>query len=288
MPPKVGKVGKIAVVSEISSRPWIFGEKRDISNTKPVKDAVKEAQHKIFYSCAEIAEDSFWKNIFNKASTGTFPKGFSYNNSNLTFKKGTRTETIHIPENPHEAISLLKDFFQKTGLFSKKDFAESDKILKKLAETTVHLEDMEWSKIRKKGLREVLINEYIQRKSLEYPEDLRKQFSCRIHIAINLGMIGPKHINFSRGSIQNIEGIYYNDKTHAIEYGPALHVKTTRARPKEKPAERFLQKWNSQLSKSTNTTRHIYLEEYSQSEYRDDETNDTLISEDEIQTDTCQ
>jgi len=53
-----------------------------------------EVVHSIFEECAKNVEDEYWKDIFNHASRGKFPRSFSYTNKNLIYHIGNQKKNI--------------------------------------------------------------------------------------------------------------------------------------------------------------------------------------------------
>ena len=178
----------------------------------PVK---KEILYPIFLECSELIDDIFWKNIFEDLSYGKCPYGTyitkdflccNYKNKEFSYKIENKN-----PKQLYEDIYTL--FAKKLGLMSNKD-----KIEKKNNFNDVESEIKEcrksWSNIRKKNIKDLLIENYVI--------DMKNKFSLTLKQAQNLlsiifiGMvfkvISAKDILYEDGIIKNINGIVFKKR----------------------------------------------------------------------------
>jgi hypothetical protein len=148
-------------VSTINARPWInmpVEPKREKSGR-----ICKQATiiHPIFKECAALTEDPMWQSVFNQASIGKFPKGFTFKDGRLASKGKSKIRTITIGDDPLEVLYLCIEFFKLTaGLTSERDQArnkkEYDTAYSKDPDTFV-------SSLRtRKGYREECIRNYLE------------------------------------------------------------------------------------------------------------------------------
>lgn len=83
---------------------------------------VKPVIYPIFADCVPLLQDEEWRERFTECSIGKIPKGFTYADPVLTFRKGAKTEEIILPGNAHEAMHVILEAFRNYGnIFSKDD-----------------------------------------------------------------------------------------------------------------------------------------------------------------------
>ena len=92
------KVGSYAKMSTGNARPWATTPaKKNIGRKTTTRRRKKKILHPIFGECSKIATDPFWKDKFEKASYGKFPRGFSYNKDYLIYKRGIKNDSVVVP-----------------------------------------------------------------------------------------------------------------------------------------------------------------------------------------------
>ena len=178
----------------------------------PIK---KDIVYPIFLECCELIEDTFWKNVFEDLAYGKCPYGtyiskdfFCCNYKNKEFSYKIEKKNIQVLYN--DIYDLL---VKKLGLLSHKD-----KIKKKIDFVTLENNIKEyrknWSNIRKKNIKDLLIENYVI--------DVKNKFCLTVKQARNLlslifiGMvfkvITVKDIIYEDGVITNIDGISFKNK----------------------------------------------------------------------------
>jgi len=183
-----------------------------IINLMPIK---KDIVYPIFLECCELIEDTFWKNVFEDLAYGKCPYGtyiskdfFCCNYKNKEFSYKIEKKNIQVLYN--DIYDLL---VKKLGLLSHKD-----KIKKKIDFVTLENNIKEyrknWSNIRKKNIKDLLIENYVI--------DVKNKFCLTVKQARNLlslifiGMvfkvITVKDIIYEDGVITNIDGISFKNK----------------------------------------------------------------------------
>lgn len=183
----------------------------------PIK---KEIIYPIFLECCNLIDDTFWKNVFEDLAYGKCPYGTyitkdffccNYKNKEFSYKIEKK-----------DPMQLYNDIYEllvkKLGLLSHKD-----KIKKKIDFTLLEDEIKEnrksWSNIRKKNIKDLLIENYVI--------DMKNKFSLTVKQARNLlslifiGMvfkvITVKDIIYEDGIIKNINGISFKNKEIILE-----------------------------------------------------------------------
>jgi len=105
------KVGSYAKISSGNSRPWANGTpKKNVGKKTANRRRKKKILNPIFAECFKIATDPFWKDKFEKASYGKFPRGFSYNKGYLIYKRGAKNDSVMSPLNHHMKLILYAFF----------------------------------------------------------------------------------------------------------------------------------------------------------------------------------
>jgi hypothetical protein len=179
----------------------------------------REIIYPIFLECSELCTDTYWKNIFEDLAYAQTPygtyisKGFfccNYKNKEFSYKI-EKKDTAKLFE---DICNLCK----RIGLLS-----HDDKIQKKLDFKTIENDikgnHRKWCNIRKKNLKDFLIENYVIRMKSQYNLDTKqsKYLNYVIFIAMIFKIITMKDIEYEDGEIKNINGILFEDKKIIIE-----------------------------------------------------------------------
>lgn len=178
----------------------------------PIK---KEIIYPIFLECIQYIKDPFWKSIYEdlaygKSPTGTYiSKDFiicSYKDKEFTYK----IERKNSFELYTDIYTLLN---KRVGILSHKEKTKKRFDFNKL-EDEVQDTKKSWSDIKKKNIKDLLIELYVI--------DMQKQYSLSqkqsqyllsiICIAMIFKIISNKDINYVDGKILNINGIEFETK----------------------------------------------------------------------------
>lgn len=180
----------------------------------------KEIVYPIFLECCESIEDTFWKNVFEDLAYGKCPYGTyiskdflccNYKNKEFSYKIEKKD-----PEVLYTDIHTL--FVKKLGLLSHKD-----KIDKKIDFVNIENEIKEsrksWSNIRKKNIKDLLIENYVISMKNKYVLSLKqaRHLISLIFIGMVFKVITVKDIEYEDGEIKNIEGIKFGKKKIILE-----------------------------------------------------------------------
>lgn len=94
--------------------------------------------HPIFQECANLTDDPFWVEIFQKASMDKFPKKFIYQEKFLKFMKNKKIWSLEIVGQPEKDFRNAKEFFSVHGsIFSNKDIEDNDIMTASLSSCSV-------------------------------------------------------------------------------------------------------------------------------------------------------
>lgn len=183
----------------------------------PVK---KDILYPIFLECFDFISDTFWENIFEDLAYGKTPygtyisKGFlccNYKNKEFSYKIEKKD-----PEQLYNDVYLL--LAKKVGIQSHRD-----KIKKKIDFENIEDEIKEykknWNKIRKKNIKDLLIEKYVINMKNKYHLDYKQaqNLQAMIFIGMIFKVITCKDIDYSDGIIKNINGISFKKKSIIVE-----------------------------------------------------------------------
>jgi hypothetical protein len=224
----------------------------------------KKIANPIFHECAKIASDPFWKDKFEKASYGKFPRGFSYSNNCLVYKKGNINRSLVVPEDPTVAYASIVFFFHEAAnIYSDQDLEERQEE-EHLAQIQEQLKEKTWAKTLKRQ-REVLIATYICELKERYV--LSRTAILELEDLINIGILynyfNKDTIILEDGIISEIKGLIYDESkgkfTTKEPLKPKIGKSSSKAKkikptpvPRHVPLEKdgdvaFMDEWNKFL-----------------------------------------
>lgn len=184
----------------------------------PIK---KEIIYPVFLECSQYAEDTFWENIFEDLAYGKAPYGTyiskdflccSYKKKEFNYKiEKKNAEIIY-----KEVYTLLT---KKLGLLSQREKVKKKKAFSDIEET-IKDSRKNWSDIRKKNMKELLIELYVTRMKNKHSLSIKqaRYLLSIILIAIVFKVIKSDDINYNNGYINSIQGIDFVKKQVLIEH----------------------------------------------------------------------
>lgn len=175
----------------------------------------KEIIYPIFLECSQFITDHFWINIFEELAYGQTPYG-TYINKDF-FCCNYKSKEFSYKIEKKDSSKLYNDIYflltNKLGLLS-----HNDKLKKKLdfhaIENNLKFYRQKWSDIRKKNIKDLLIENYVIKRKREYNLDIKqaKYLLYVIFIAMIFKIITIKDIQYENGEIVNIDGISFQNK----------------------------------------------------------------------------
>ena len=183
----------------------------------PIK---KEIVYPIFLECCPHAKNSFWENIFEDLAYGKTPYGTyiskdflccSYRKKDFSYKI-ERKKSIQVHNDIYRLLTV------KLGLFSPQEKIQHKKDFENL-EITMRYSRDDWSSIRKKNVKELLVELFVARMKNKYSLTLKKSryLLSVIFMAMVFKVITSDDIDYSDGIINNIEGIKFSKNKIIIE-----------------------------------------------------------------------
>ena len=175
----------------------------------------REIIYPIFLECCQFTIDSFWSNIFEDLAYGKSPYGTYINKDFLCCSYKDKEFSYKIERK--ESEKLYKDIYNllvnKLGILSQKE-RNKKRIEFHKTESKIKEYRQKWSNIRKKNIKDLLIERYVIDMKKKYLLTLEqsKYLLSIIFIALVFKVIVSKDISYSDGKIQYIEGIEFENK----------------------------------------------------------------------------
>lgn len=175
----------------------------------------KEIIYPIFLECVQFAENKFWKSIFEDLSYGKCPYG-SYIHKNYFSCNFKGKEFSYKLENSNPDVvyeNVYNLLSKKLGLLSEEE--KKSKILdyQKIETEMIENKMEKWSSIKKKSLKDSLIQNFIIKVKKDYK--LNNLQIRSLQKIINLGLIfktiSHKDIHLQDGEIDEIDGIEFEE-----------------------------------------------------------------------------
>lgn len=173
----------------------------------------KEIIYPIFLECCQYTTDAFWENVFEDLAYGKTPYGTyiskdflccSYRKKDFSYKI-ERKEAKKVYDEVHTLL------VNKLGLISPQERVKQKKLFDEY-ENTMRFSRNSWSSIRKKSIKELLIELFVTRMKNKYSLTLKqsRHLLSVIFIAMVFKVITSDDIEYCDGSIQSIDGIEFS------------------------------------------------------------------------------
>jgi hypothetical protein len=175
----------------------------------------RDLLYPIFLEVSKEEKDNFWKYIFEDLAFGICPYGTYINKGflccNFKGKEFNYKIDVNNIELSHKNVkNLLKT---KLGLSSSQDKMILLQDFIKSENEMQDLMNMKWSFIKKKSIKDLLIENYMIKMKKEHhlSEKQVKSAFFYIQTGILFRFITSKDINYSNGVIENIDGIDFSE-----------------------------------------------------------------------------
>lgn len=237
-------------VSSLEMRPWAS---TNVTVSRPKTRRAKPdpvVVNSIFKECADLTSDPTWKTIFQEASFGKMPRGFSFKDGYITHKIRNKISRIEVPSSSQVAFSECIRFFKdKAGIMSQEDQKRAKDEFEEYLLNNGSLHPMRWSEIRKKKVKDVLISTFIARfgKEIGLTQQEKADLRNKIYLGFILGCFGNDQVELENGYIRNIAGLDFEPETRIfqIDYSkaPKQLRKSRRTEKVTKPKNSFYTLW---------------------------------------------
>lgn len=205
----------------------------------------KDIIYTCFLEASNHTTNIYWKTIFEDLSYGICPFGIYISRDFLccNFKGKEFSYKIDKKKEPELLFKDVRDLFvNNLSLCS-----HTDKINIEYEQDNYH---KKWSNIRKKNIRDTMIDKYVilnkEKYNLTYKQC--KNLISIIFIGLIFKVITAKDIIFSEKKITNINGIVFTDKKIQITFD-IYSIKTETAIIPEPEFTYMAQQWNKYLEK---------------------------------------
>jgi len=174
-----------------------------------------------FLECSNYATDQFWENIFEELAYGKCPYGTYISKDFLCCNFKNKDFNYKIEKNK-DALVIYNEVYNllttKLGLLSQNDKQKKRKAFKDFED---NIKDSRkcWNDIRKKNIKELLIEIYVTDMKVKYNlsiQDSRYLLSL-IYMAMLFKVISSNDIIYENDRIVNVKGISFHDKKIIIE-----------------------------------------------------------------------
>jgi hypothetical protein len=216
----------------------------------------KNIVYPFFLECCQYTNDVYWENLFIDLAYAKTPL-FSYISKDfICYKNKTKNFTYKIEKkDPKKLYTEIHAFFsEKVGVFSPDDDTNK-RIAFNDMEMSLKNNRSNWSDIRKKNIKELMIELYVIKMKNEHNLSLKtsRYLLSLILISLSFKVLTSKDIIYENNSIVRIKGIEFeNDKvifdkqlyTHIID-----NVKTQTIVSNKKSIQDVISKYMKDIEK---------------------------------------
>lgn len=183
----------------------------------PIK---REIVYPVFLECCQHAEDTFWENVFEDLAYGKAPYG-TYISKNFLCCSYKRKEFSYKIEKKEPSL-LYEEIYnlltQKVGILSQREKLKKKKAFTDIEES-IKESRKNWGDIRKKNMKELLIELYVTRMKNKYLLTIKqaRYLMSIIMLGLVFKIITTDDIDYRDGMIHSIEGIDFIKKQVIIK-----------------------------------------------------------------------
>ena len=174
----------------------------------------KELLFSFLLKCCDLAQEKFWKNIFEDLAYGQAPYGAFISKGFLSCTyKGKEFSYKLTPKDPevmfNDIYELLTD---KLGILSANEQNQKRLLFEEL-EKSMRDKNEEWGKIRKKKIKDLIIEKYVVSMKNEYCLSFvqARKLLAYIYLGAQFKTITPKDVEYVEGEIVSINGISFRE-----------------------------------------------------------------------------
>ena len=172
----------------------------------------KEIIYPIFLECSPYTTDTFWENVFEDLAYGKTPYGTYISKDFLccSYRKKDFSYKIERKDAKQVYDEVYKLLNKKLGLSSPQERVRQKKAFDEL-EDSMRFSRSSWSSIRKKSIKELLIELFVTRMKNKYSLSLKqsRHLLSSIFMAMVFKVITSDDIEYEDGGIQAINGISF-------------------------------------------------------------------------------
>ncbi len=205
-----------------------FVSKTAIKNKSKTNDRSSVVIHKNLAECAALESDEYWKNLYHDLSIGKNPTQLYISNNNIIYKGKQHLSYSLSDKSPELIVQELKQLLLKHTNIS----SEQDKLNKQLKiddsqqKHANHTID-KWSQVKKKDAKEMLIINYVISQKNKHELSLKEAilFHDQLKNFFLMKYINPKDVIIQNNTIENIEGIVFDQDTKTFSHKNGKNIK---------------------------------------------------------------
>ena len=197
----------------------------------------RELLYPALLECCTYAPDTYWENIFQDIAYARCPYGsFISKDALCCSTKGKEfCHQLTSDSDPKERFdAIYKDLHENLGMMSRSERSRNREKFDNV-ERSLKSSRQSWSSIRKKNLKDLMIETYVVRMKKQHnlsAQQARKALSL-IFVAMVFKVVTQKDIQYAEGKILDINGISFSDKDVILQrdiyeaarsFGPQLIV----------------------------------------------------------------
>lgn len=182
--------------------------------------AKREIAYPVFLEACQYTEDAYWENIFEELAYGKAPYG-TYISKDFLCCSYKRKEFSYKLEKK-DAKTVFEDIYSlltnKLGLLSQRERLDKRKAFSEY-EDTIKDSRQTWTDIKKKNIKELLIELYVVRMKKKHSLSLKqsRHLLSIITVALCFKVLTGDDICYKDGQIASIEGIDFLNKQVVIK-----------------------------------------------------------------------
>lgn len=174
-----------------------------------------ELMHPVFLNCCRFAVDIFWKNLFEDLAYGITPYGTYIANDTINCRSssGAIVSTLIDNIDPEKTyIDVYNILFNVMNISSPEQRIQAQDVFRTIEESTLSARQ-QWTDIRKKNTKDILIDIFISKNKEKYNLSLRDSINLKTNItsALAFGTITSADIHMDEGYIVSIDSISFKD-----------------------------------------------------------------------------
>lgn len=257
----------------IKTLPWVVEADQLPSKMRKDKKKVKiNIIHDIFLKCSKIITDPYWIKIYESASQGKFPRGFSYDSESyiLSYHNMTKVKDVSLDMTVDNSLDeiLLKSitFFRiEGGIKSPSDLDKERTEINDMNDKLSSFAVTRWGELRQKSLKITYITQYVELMGKLYNFNTKQEDKLMSWVlwGLDIKAILPKDIIFDNGIITEINGVHieqigekiniYIDDEH-LSSREKIKIKSV---GKKVEKSKLMRKWDKILKNVCNKVRGI-------------------------------
>lgn len=172
-------------------------------------------QYPLFLRCCSHLSDPFWKYLFEDFAYGKSPYGIILKDDGIhsIIRNKEFSITFDGKTDKELADEICQSLSSKLAILSEKDHQYRRRVYENAYQEVMQKFSC-WNDIKKKKIKDLLIEQFVLKKKHEYglSLDLTKKLFSIIFVGIQFKTITCRHIIYSFGEIDSIQGIDFQNQ----------------------------------------------------------------------------